>query len=106
MQSNEPGRLNALSFSGVLWVAGICAVVAGALLLALKIIPYTVHLSTVDLREVLDPVSLPAKFLLNCIWIVLLLLGVLVGILHGWFKEEGILKSGLDELRDWRERAK
>lgn len=106
MQSKESSRLKAVSYSGTSYVLGILLLGVAGTLLGLTAVSYTVRLSALELKNHVDPGSYLGMFTLNCIWIPLLLLGILLGTLHAWAKEEKILASGLAELREWRGRKK
>ena len=64
--------------------------------------PLINDLVEVNLRDHFDGSTVIGKFMLNGVWLVYLLLGVLVGTIHRASK--GLLASGLEELREWRTR--
>ena len=63
---------------------------------------YGRHMAKWDLRGNVSADHPLAPFVYNGIWLVLLMLGILAGVLHGWAKEERILSRGLQEYRDWK----
>lgn len=68
-------------------------------------LPASTYASNISLREHVESTTVLGKFLLNCTWVIFLMLGVLVGRLHTWWKEEKILQGGLEEWRRWRGRG-
>lgn len=106
MQSKESGRFKAAAFSGTFYVLGILLIGVAGAVLGLTAIGYALRLSALELKYYVEPGSYLGMFTLNCVWIPLLLAGILLGTLHTWAKEEKILASGLAELREWRGREK
>lgn len=97
------GPRNACSVFGVLCVLG--AVMSLVLLTAVAYgVPALTKQSGQNMTDHFDGSTVIGKFVLNGIWIIFLMLGILVGVLHGWWKEEGILQAGLEEWREWRQR--
>lgn len=58
-----------------------------------------------ELRENVSADHPLAPFLYNCVWLVLLTLGVMAGALHRWATDEHILRQGIEEWRAWKKRG-
>lgn len=57
-----------------------------------------------DLHDLFREGSLAWGLVHTNFWVVTIPLGYLVGVLHKWWKDEGILASGREEWRAWRQR--
>ena len=89
-------------------LTGLCVLGAVMVLVVLLGVAYgapaITNQSGQNMTDHFDGSTVIGKFVLNGIWLVLLMLGVLVGVIHGWWKEDGILQAGLEEWRAWRRR--
>ena len=63
---------------------------------------FLVGYALVDLHDYFQEGSLLWGLVHTNFWLVTIPLGSLVGILHKWWKEEGIYRRGLEEYRAWR----
>ena len=111
LSTKQPGRRrpvngprNACAAFSVLCVLGMgtALVILTAVAYAL---PAATYVSKQNMTDYFDGSTLIGKFMLNVTWIVLLMIGILVGTIHGWFKKEHILQGGLEEWREWRGRS-
>ena len=57
-----------------------------------------------DLHNFFEEGSLMWGLVHTNLWLVMWPIGALFGMLHKWWKEEGILQRGLEEWRVWRSR--
>ena len=95
------GPRNACVAFSVVGVLGGVAVLVLLLSVAYAL-PAATYVSMQNMTDYFDGSTLLGKFMLNCKWIIYLMIGILVGTLHGWLKEERVLQGGLEELREWR----
>lgn len=90
------------AFSAVGVLGGVAVLV---LLLAVAYaLPAVTYVSKQNMTDYFDGSTLIGKFMLNCTWIVLLMIGILIGTMHSWAKKEHVLQGGLEEWREWRGR--
>jgi len=89
-------------------ITGLCVLGAVMTLVVILTVAYAfpaaTYASMQNMSDYYDGSTVIGKFVLNCVWIIFLFLGILAGVLHGWWKEEGILQDGLEEWREWRRR--
>ena len=89
-------------------LTGLCVLGGGVALVVLTAVAYAFPAATYasgqNLTDYFDGSTVVGMFVLNGVWIIFLFLGILAGVLHGWWKKEGILQGGLEEWRQWRRR--
>jgi len=87
--------------------SGIVNLVAGVLVafgFVVFFFRFLVGYSHFDLHDLFDEGSFAWGLVHTNFWVVTIPIGVLVGVLHKWMKDEKILAQGLAELREWRAR--
>lgn len=90
------GLLGLCVLTSVIVLGGLTALILG--------LPALKFAAGANMTDYFEGSTVIGKFMLNCIWITFLMLGILFGTMHRWWKEEGILQGGLEEWREWRQR--
>jgi hypothetical protein len=90
-----------LKIDGLLAVATGGLLALGVVFFFFKVlVPYALY----DLHLFFREGSLMWGMVHTNLWLVFGPIGSLAGVLHKWWREEGVLQGGLDEWRLWRSR--